>query len=99
MPSIRTRLARTMTNPRLTRPLTTAFAWAYYNSAVWYQTEWLGTRTLKLPLDLWIYQEILYELRPDLILETGTAAGGSAMFLAAICDQLDHGQIVTVDIE
>ena len=54
--------------------------------------------TQKCPLDLWIYQELLYELRPDLIIETGTYSGGSAMYLASICDLLDHGRIVSVDI-
>ena len=34
----------------------------------------LGLKTLKNPLDLWVYQEILWEHRPDLILETGTAS-------------------------
>ena len=54
--------------------------------------------TQKCPLDLWVYQELLYELRPDLIIETGTYSGGSAMYLASVCDLLDHGRIVSVDI-
>ena len=41
---------------------------------------------------------MLHELRPDLIVETGTAHGGSALYLASICDLLDHGEIVTIDI-
>ncbi len=55
-------------------------------------------RTQKCPLDLWIYQEILYEVKPDLILETGTAHGGSALYFASVCDLLGRGEIVTVDI-
>ena len=54
--------------------------------------------TQKCPLDLWIYQELLYELRPDLIIETGTYSGGSAMYLASICDLFGQGRIVSVDI-
>lgn len=61
-------------------------------------TYWMGVPTLKCPLDLWIYQEILFELKPDLILETGTCHGGSALYLACLCDLLNHGRIVTVDI-
>ena len=38
----------------------------------WRNTRWLGTDVLKCPLDLWVYQELLHELRPDLIIETGT---------------------------
>jgi Cephalosporin hydroxylase len=45
----------------------------------------------KCPLDLWIYQELLHELEPDLIVETGTAESGSALFLASICDLVDKG--------
>ncbi len=62
-------------------------------------TYWLGTPVQKTPLDLWVYQEILTELRPDLIIETGTYKGGSALFLASICDLLNHGEVATVDIE
>jgi cephalosporin hydroxylase len=53
----------------------------------------------KCPLDLWIYQEILHELRPALIVETGTYLGGSAFFLASICDLLGHGEVLTVDAD
>jgi cephalosporin hydroxylase len=71
----------------------------YYDSEVWKDhTAWMGVPTQKLPLDLWVYQELLYELRPDLIIETGTYSGGSAMYLASICDLLGHGRIVSVDI-
>ena len=70
----------------------------YYDTAVWKDTYWLGVRTQKCPLDLWIYQELLVEQKPDLIIETGTAHGGSALYLASVCDLLGKGEIVTVDI-
>jgi cephalosporin hydroxylase len=78
-----------------------AFHRLYYRSAqrTWSNTFWLGTAAQKCPLDLWVYQELLHELRPAVIVETGTASGGSAQFLASICDLLDHGEVVTVDIE
>lgn len=78
--------------------VTHAFHRLYYETAVWKDTYWLGTRAQKCPLDLWVYQEILHEQRPDLILETGTAHGGSALYLASVCDLLGKGEIVTVDI-
>jgi cephalosporin hydroxylase len=78
------------------------FTEAYYDGALFGETRadthWLGVRTDKNPLDLWIYQELLHELRPDLIVETGTAFGGSGLYLASICDLLEHGTVVTVDI-
>ena len=64
----------------------------------WGNTQWLGTGTLKCPFDLWTYQEILFEVKPDLIIETGTWDGGSAMFLASICDLMNRGRVVTIDI-
>jgi cephalosporin hydroxylase len=70
----------------------------YYESRVWKDTHWLGVPVQKLPLDLWIYQEILYETRPDILVELGTAKGGSAFFFASVFDLLDHGKVVTVDI-
>lgn len=78
--------------------ITDAFHRLYYDTAVWKDTYWLGVHAQKCPLDLWIYQEILYEQQPDLIIETGTAHGGSALFLSSVCDLLGRGEIVTVDI-
>jgi cephalosporin hydroxylase len=61
-------------------------------------TSWLGVRILKCPLDLWMFQDILHRTEPDLIIETGTARGGSAYFMACMCDLLGKGRIVTVDV-
>jgi cephalosporin hydroxylase len=65
----------------------------------WQNTYWLGTPVRKCPLDLWIYQEIIFHTRPDLIIETGTRFGGSARFLADMCDSMGHGRVITIDIE
>jgi cephalosporin hydroxylase len=78
-----------------------AFHELYYDGReqTWGTTFWLGHRALKCPFDLWIYQEILYEVQPELIIETGTYLGGSALFLASICDLLGHGEVVTIDAD
>jgi cephalosporin hydroxylase len=65
----------------------------------WTNTYWLGVNVYKTPLDLWVYQELIVSLRPQLIVETGTAAGGSALFLATVCDAIGSGEILTVDTE
>src|SRR5207302_9263495 len=57
----------------------------------------MGFQTLKYPTDLWTYQEIVADTLPDVIVETGTWHGGSALFLATICDGLEHGRVVTID--
>jgi cephalosporin hydroxylase len=76
-----------------------AFFRLYGESRVWMNTKWLGTNVAKWPLDLWIYQEILFRTRPDVIVETGTWFGGSALYLASICDSLSSGRVITIDVE
>jgi cephalosporin hydroxylase len=71
---------------------------SYARREGWSNPRWLGVEALKCPFDLWIYQEILQELKPDWILETGTANGGSALFLASVLDLIGKGQVVSVDI-
>src|SRR5438094_9090153 len=45
----------------------------------WETTQWMGVPALKCPFDTWIYQEIIHRTRPDVIIETGTRYGGSAL--------------------
>lgn len=61
-------------------------------------TFYFGVQTFKNPLDFWVYQEMLYELRPDVIIEIGNYYGGSTLALAHVCDQLGHGQVIGLDI-
>jgi cephalosporin hydroxylase len=69
---------------------------------LWYPlqstTSWLGVDLMKNPMDLFIYSEIIYENKPDLIIECGTFRGGSALFLASICDLIHHGRVISIDI-
>jgi cephalosporin hydroxylase len=60
---------------------------------------WLGIPIAKCPLDLWIFQEIIFEVKPDVIIECGTSYGGGALFLASLCDMISNGRIITIDIE
>ena len=73
----------------------------YYGSEAqtWKNTYWLGVPVSKCPLDLWVYQEIISEVKPGLIVETGTYRGGSALFMATVCDAVGAGRILTIDIE
>jgi cephalosporin hydroxylase len=48
---------------------------------------------------MWVKQEIIFETKPTLIIETGTAMGGSAMFYATLLDQIGTGRIVSIDIQ
>jgi cephalosporin hydroxylase len=60
---------------------------------------WLGKQIWQPPLDLWTLQEVIVELRPSVLLETGTNQGGSALFYAHLFDSLGSGRVITVDIE
>jgi cephalosporin hydroxylase len=68
----------------------------------WYRTfggsKWLGVPTMQIPFDTWIMQEIIHEVQPDAILETGTHLGGSALIYATVLDQLKKGHVHTVDL-
>jgi cephalosporin hydroxylase len=58
-----------------------------------------GVPILKSPLDLWVYQEILWDIRPTLLIETGTAYGGSALYFARQFDRIGAGKVISIDLE
>lgn len=66
---------------------------------IWANTKWLGVQALKGPWDLWIAQELLEETRPDLLIETGVAQGGSALYYASIFELLGGGEVIGVDLD
>jgi len=72
----------------------------YYNtrSRTWQNTRWLGVPIIKCPFDLWVYQEMLFELRPSVVVECGTSKGGSAYFLSSMCELVGHGHVITIDL-
>jgi cephalosporin hydroxylase len=62
------------------------------------ESHWMGVRAVKNPLDAWVYQEILHEVRPRTIVELGSQFGGGALFFAHMLDLLGgDGKVVTVD--
>lgn len=76
-----------------------AFHRLFYAAPSWSMTMWMGVPTLKSPCDLFALQDILFGLKPALIIETGTAYGGSALFMAHVCDLSGVGHIVSIDLE
>jgi cephalosporin hydroxylase len=63
------------------------------------QCHWMGIRAIKNPLDAWIYQEILYEIKPDIVIEIGSYYGGSTLYLAHLLDILNNGIVLSIDID
>jgi len=72
----------------------------YYDQGVWKHVSYRGVRTLKNPLDMWNYQEIIAERRIEWVLETGTRHGGSALFFADLLSARGaSGFVISVDVE
>ncbi len=73
----------------------------YYSEPdrTWSDVWWLGYQLLKNPMDLWIYQEIIFEVKPEIIIETGTGWGGSALYLASILELIGEGEVLSVDVK
>lgn len=60
---------------------------------------WLGRPMIQLPMDAMAMQEIIWAVKPDLIVETGVAHGGSVVLSASMLQLLGHGEVLGVDIE
>ncbi len=58
---------------------------------------WMGRPIIQYPTDLIVLQELIWRLKPDLIIETGTAFGGTAVFYASILEALGKGRVITID--
>jgi cephalosporin hydroxylase len=70
-----------------------------WNQKYTYTFSWLGIPIIQLPEDLMRYQEVVARLTPDVIIETGIAHGGSAIFSASLCRLLGKGRVIAVDID
>ena len=71
-----------------------------WDSKYVYGFSWMGRPVIQLPEDLLRTQEVIYGLRPDVIVETGVAHGGSLVFYASILQAMGHdGRVIGVDVE
>ena len=64
-----------------------------------YSFTWLGRPIIQLPEDMFRLQEIIYRLKPDVIVETGIAHGGSLVFYAGLCKLIGRGRVIGIDLE
>lgn len=72
----------------------------FHEANVWKSMTWHGIRTLKLPSDIWNYQEIIFERHIEHVVETGTRHGGSALFFAeTLAARGARGPVVSIDID
>ncbi len=64
-----------------------------------YSFTWLGRPIIQLPDDMVRIQEVIYAVRPDVIIETGVAHGGSLVYYASLCKLMDRGRVIGIDVE
>jgi len=64
-----------------------------------YGFTWLGRPIIQLPEDMIRIQEVIYRVKPDVIVETGVAHGGSLIYYASLCKATDRGRVIGVDVE
>jgi cephalosporin hydroxylase len=64
-----------------------------------YSFTWLGRPLIQLPEDALRIQEVLYAVKPDVVIETGIAHGGGLVFYASLCKAIGRGRVIGVDVE
>jgi cephalosporin hydroxylase len=64
-----------------------------------YSFSWMGRPIIQLPEDVLRIQEVIYQVKPDVIIETGVAHGGALVLYASLCKAMETGRVVGVDIK
>ena len=64
-----------------------------------YNFDWLGRPIIQIPQDIVALQEIIWETKPDLIIETGIAHGGSLIFYASMLELIGRGEVLGIDVD
>lgn len=70
-----------------------------WNEKYVYTFTWMGRPIIQLPEDIIRIQEAIYNIKPDVIIETGIAHGGSLILYASLCKAMNNGRVIGVDIE
>ncbi|HET7841172.1 MAG TPA: CmcI family methyltransferase [Terriglobia bacterium] len=71
----------------------------YHTQIVFKRVSWMGHPARKMVLDSWVYQDLIYETKPEVIIEIGNKFGGSTLYLAHMLDIMGSGQVIGVDID
>ncbi len=70
-----------------------------WNQKYSYVFSWMGRPIIQIPEDIVRVQEVIYRVKPDVIVESGVAHGGSLIFYASLCKAMGKGRVIGVDIE
>lgn len=88
-----------MDTPEAFRAVSQAWLRVGWDTKYVYSFTWMGRPIIQLPEDMVRIQEVIYAIKPDVIVETGIAHGGSLIFYASLCKAMGRGRVVGVDIE
>ena len=77
------------------------FSWAKtaIENKLSYEIDWLGMPVIQSPEDLVLIQQLIYNIKPDYVVETGVAHGGSLVFYASILEAIGQGHVIGIDID
>ncbi len=70
-----------------------------WNQKYQYTFSWMGRPVIQLPDDMIRMQEAIFQIKPDVIIETGVAHGGSLIFYSSLCKAMEKGRVIGIDIE
>lgn len=93
------RVSLPMDSPEAFEVVSKAWLRCGWDSKYVYTFTWFGRPVIQLPEDLIRAQEVIYQVKPDVLIETGVAHGGSLIFYASLFKSLEKGRVVGVDIE
>lgn len=86
-------------DPRAFSIISNAWLRCGWDTKYVYGFSWLGRPIIQLPEDMIRIQEVIYDIKPDVIIETGVAHGGSLVFYASLCTAIGKGRVIGIDIE
>ena len=86
-------------SPEGYRRLTALWVKAAWQHRISYEPTWLGIPIIQLPEDILMMQELIHKIRPDVVVETGVAHGGSGLFYASVLELLRRGRVISIDVD
>lgn len=86
-------------SPEAFEAVSAAWLRAGWDAKYVYGFSWFGRPVIQLPEDMIRIQEVLYRVKPDVVLETGVAHGGSLVYYASLFQAMGHGRVIGVDVE
>jgi cephalosporin hydroxylase len=88
-----------LSSPEAFRLISKAWLRCGWDTKYVYSFSWMGRPIIQLPEDVLRIQEVIYRVKPDVIVETGVAHGGSLIFYASLFRAMGRGRVIGIDIE